>query len=186
MNDFLGRVNDEKGFLEKILSKVPGFKGYIDSQNRRDADKLLRETIASHFESLWQRISSLQSKIVASGEIEKVNELEAASLKIRQFIDRIRTGAYGYAGFFDAVKINQEELDAIYQYDLQLLTLEDEVGHAVDEVESAHGTDGFASAIQNINTLSQKCINDFEMRKEVIMKNVNQSLTIPPTSSSGS
>ena len=80
------------------------------------------------------------------------------------------------------MKINQEELDAIYQYDLQLLTLEDEVGYAVDEVESARGTDGFASAIQNINTLSQKCINDFEMRKEVIMKNVNQSLTIPPTS----
>jgi hypothetical protein len=40
-----------------------------------------------------------------------VDDLEGAAIKLRQFIDRVRTASYGYAGFFDAVKVRSEELD---------------------------------------------------------------------------
>lgn len=169
MSDFLGRVIDEEDFFKKILSKIPGFSGYVERNDRRTADKLLRETIADHFETLWQRISGVQRSMVANTGIEHVDELEVAAVKLRQFIDRIRTASYGYAGFFDAVKIKTDELNTIYQYDLQLLEMEDEVGRAIDNIESSLGTDGQPAAINNLISLSQQCIDVFEKRKEAVV-----------------
>ena len=178
MSDFLGRVIDEQDFFKKILSKIPGFNGYVERNERRTADKLLRETIADHFETLWQQISGVQRSMIANAGIDNVNELEAAALKLRQFIDRIRTASYGYAGFFDAVKIKTEELNTIYQYDLKMLEMEGEVGRAIDNVESSLGTDGQPAAINHLVSLSQQCIDVFEKRKEAIVKSAGGNSVI--------
>jgi len=169
MTDYYQRVSDEQDFFKKIIGKIPGFDGYVERSNRRQADKLLRDTVASHFEILWQSISELQRSFISEGHIELVDDVEAASIKLRQFIDRVKNAAHGYAGFFDAVKVKQEELAAIYEYDLQFLDLEDEITRAIDNIHASVGTDGLPAAIRNLVTLSQDCVNAFEKRKEVIL-----------------
>lgn len=169
MNDILDRVTGEGNFLKKIMSKLPGFKGYVEREERRNADKLLRESVANSFEALWQRISSLQKEAISNGELGLVDDLESSAIKIRQFIDRIRTASYGYAGFFDVINIETDELNEMYQYDLQLLDLEDEVSRAIDNVESSFGTDGLPAAIRHLVSLSQSCVDAFNKRKEVIV-----------------
>ncbi|NMC47490.1 MAG: hypothetical protein GYA52_11755 [Chloroflexi bacterium] len=169
MTDYYQRVTDEQDFFKKILGKIPGFSGYAERSNRRSADKLLRETIATQFESLWQRTSELQRSFISEGEIEVVDDIEAAAIKLRQFIDRIKNAAYGYAGFFDAIKVKQEELAAIYEYDLHFLDLGDEVASAIDNIQSSVGTDGLPASIRNLVSLAQSCIDTFEKRKEVIL-----------------
>ena len=169
MNDILDRVTGETDFLKKILSKLPGFRGYVEREERRNADKLLRESIAEKYEDLWQRVSALQKTAIANGEIDKIDDLEGSAIKLRQFIDRIKTASYGYAGFFDVIKVETDELNAIYQYDLQLLDLEEEVSRAIDNVDSSFGTDGLPAAIRHLETLSKDCLDVFNHRKEVIV-----------------
>ena len=176
MNDILERVTGESDLIKKILSKLPGFQGYIEREDRRNADKLLRESIADRFENLWRRISSLQKEAISNGEIEKIDDLESSAIKIRQFIDRIKNASYGYAGFFDVIKVNTEELNAIYQYDLQMLDLEDKISRAVDNVETSFGTDGLPAAIRHLTTLSQSCLDIFNQRKEIIVKMVESEI----------
>jgi len=98
-----------------------------------------------------------------------VDDMEGAALKIRQFIDRIKTAAYGYAGLFDAVKVNEQELAQVYQYDLALVNAVDEVGHAIDNVEVSIGSDGLPAAIRNLRTISQSCLDALNKRTEVIL-----------------
>jgi len=169
MNDILGRVTGEHDFFKKILEKIPGFKGYVEREDRRAADKLLRESIADQFEALWGRISAMQREAISNGNLDTVDELESAALKIRQFIDRVRTASYGYAGFFDAVKINTEELDEIYQYDAQMISLQGEVTGALDNIDASYGTDGFPAAVRHLVSLAQSCVDTFEQRKNVIV-----------------
>ena len=176
MNDILERVSGQEDFFKRILPKLPGFKGYIDREDRRAADKLLRESIATQFEMLWGRISDLQKTAISDGNITIVDELESAAIKIRQFIDRIRTAAYGYAGFFDPIKIKTDELDRIYEYDLQLIEMEDTVSRAIDNVNSSFGTEGLPAAIRHLVAVSQECLDAFEKRKEVIL---NMSASMP-------
>lgn len=170
MIDILQRVMDEKDFLKKLVEKIPGFKGYVERSDRRIADKLVRESIADKFDSLWKKISAIQRQAISDGNIEIMDDLEAPALKLRQFVDRIRTASYGYAGFFDAIKVKTEELDEIYQYDLALMAMEEEVNRAIDNVESSMGTDGLPAATRHLTQLAQECLDGFDMRKEVIVK----------------
>ncbi len=169
MSDILGRIREEQDIFGKLLGKIPGFNGYFDREQRRSADKLLRETVAARYEEQWRRVSSLQRDLISQGGLAYVDDLEAAAIKLRQFVDRIKTASYGYAGFFDAVKIQSEELESLYQYDLWLLTLIDEIGRAVDNVESSIGTDGLPASIRHLTRLAQESVEAYNKRAEVIL-----------------
>ncbi len=169
MSDILGRIREEQDVFGKLLGKIPGFSGYFDREQRRSADKLLRESAAARYEEQWRRISSLQRDLISEGGIAYVDDLESAAIKLRQFIDRLRTASYGYAGFFDAVKVQSEELEQIYQYDLWLISLVDEVGRAIDNVESSFGTDGLPASIRHLTRLAQESVEAYNKRSEAIL-----------------
>ena len=169
MSDLFEKVTADQDIFKKILSKIPGFSGYIERQNRRASDKLLREFIAGHFEQLWRRISGVQQDLINQGNIEYVDDLETSAIKLRQFIDRVRTASYGYSGFFDAVKINQEELAQVSKYDYSLLQLEDVVSRAIDNVETSIGSDGLPAAIRNLTGSARQCVDAFDKRSEVMI-----------------
>jgi hypothetical protein len=164
-----GKVTSDMDPFKKILTKIPGFSGYMERQARRDSDKLLRDTIADRCEEQWQRISALQRDFISQGQISFVDDLEAAAIKLRTFTDRVRRATRGYSGLFDAVKINEKELAALYEYDAKLLDLVDGVSHAIDNVEMSVGTDGLLAAIRNLTTVSQQCIDAYNRREEAIM-----------------
>ena len=172
MSDIFNKVTADQDVIKKLLSKVPGFSGYINRENRRASDKILREFIANHYEEQWKRISSLQRDLISQGNIEYVDDVEQAALKLRQFIDRIKTAAYGYAPFFDAIKVNEDELTSVYQFDLAILTKGDDLSRAVDTLETSIGTDGLPASIRNLATVAQQCLDIFNKRSEV-MKGVN-------------
>ena len=168
MSDLFERVTSQQDIFKKILAKVPGFAGYIERENRRSSDKLLRETIANRFEALWGRISELQKDLISQGQIAQINDLESAAIKLRQFIDRVRTGAYGYSGWFEAAKVNEAELAQIYQYDYAMLELVDTTSHAIDNVETSIGTNGLPAAIRNLTSVARKCVETYETRLEIL------------------
>jgi hypothetical protein len=155
--------------FKKILSKIPGFKGYMERQARRDSDKLVRDMVADRFEQQWNRISELQRDFISSGQIQFVDDLEASAIKVRTFTDRIRRATRGYSGLFDAVKINEDELQRLYQYDAEMLSLADEVGLAVDNIEASVGSDGLPAALRHLRTVTQNCIDVFDRREEAFL-----------------
>lgn len=168
MSDIFDKVVGDQDWFKKILGKIPGFKGYIERGDRRMSDKILRETIASEFEGQYQRISGIQRDLISHGGLAYIDDLEAAAIKIRQFIDRVRTASYGYAGLFDAIKIKEEELAQVYQYDSELLGLSDGVTRAIDNVEASIGSDGLPAAITHLTTTAQSCLDMFNQRSEAM------------------
>jgi hypothetical protein len=169
------KVTSEEDFFKKITSKIPGFKGYIERQTRRDSDKLLRDTIADGISRQEQRIATLERDMISQGNIELVDDLEASAIKLRTFADRVRRATRGYAGLFDAIKINTDELQAIYEYDAAMLDQVDEVSRAIDNVEASIGSDGLPAAMRNLRTVSQQAIDTFDRRKEVILSVLPES-----------
>lgn len=169
MSDFFGRVTGDQDPIKKLLSYIPGFSGYIERTNRRAADKLLRDTVAQRFEELYKRSSRLQADIVGAGGLEYVDDLEKASLQIRTFADKIRNATYGYSGFFDAVKINEEELAKLYAFDSAFFDIAEQISQGLDTVESNIGQDeGLPAAIRNVVSLAREATATFDRRYEVI------------------
>jgi hypothetical protein len=169
MSDILSKVTDARGALEKLASKIPGFGGYLERETRRNADKLLRETLALRYEEQWKRISEIQRRMISEGMIDSVDNMEAAAIKLRTFIDSMKTAAYGYSPLFDSVKANEAELLKLYTYDQSLLDGVGKVQGAVDNVEASLGSDGLPAAIRNLSTICADCVTAFDHRKEVIL-----------------
>jgi hypothetical protein len=112
----------------------------------------------------------LQTDLLSQGGLLYIDDVEKAAIKLRTFIDKIRRASYGYSGFFDAVKINEDELARIYEYDAALLDLEDEVGSAIDNVEASMGSDGLPAAIRHLTSKAQECLDAFNRRDEVMQQ----------------
>lgn len=165
---FLDKVSTDMDPFKKLASKIPGFKGYIERQARRDSDKLLRDAIFIRFRELEDQISALQRDFIRHGELKFVDDLEASALKLRTFADRVRVAPRGYSSMFEAVKINESELTKLYEYDAALLDKSDEVEHAISNVQSSVGTDGLPAAIRNLETVSSDCISVYELREQVV------------------
>jgi hypothetical protein len=169
------RVTGDRDFFKQLLGKIPGFKGYFERQDRRASDKILRETVANRFEEQWRRISELQRDLISNGQIELIDDLEGAAIKLRQFIDRVRTASYGYAGFFDPIKIQEEQLAQVYQFDLVLLNSVDALTRAVDNVETSMGTDGLPAAIRHLTAIAQQSVDAYNRRSEVMIGGITGS-----------
>ncbi len=168
-DQILGAVTGDMDIFKKIASKIPGFKGYIERQARRDSDKLLRDTMFTRFRELEGRVSALQREFIEAGEIGYVDNLEKSAIKLRTFADRVRTAPRGYSSLFEAVKIGEAELAKLYEYDNTMLTMGDEVGRAIDNVQASVGTDGINAALRNLETVSQQCVEAYDHREEMVV-----------------
>jgi hypothetical protein len=175
MDDIFDRVVGSQDFFRKILEKIPGFGGYIDRQNRRASDFLLRQQIGDRYEEQWGRISGVQRELISQGQLNYVGDMEAAGIKIRQFIDRVKNASYGTSSFFNNIKVNEEELTQIYEYDLSLLSSVDDIARAVDNVSTSITTDGLPSAIRHLTTLAEQAVEAFNRRSEVILGQAPES-----------
>jgi hypothetical protein len=169
MADLFQKITDSKGLLEKIVGFIPGFKGYMEKESRREADRLLRDLITNRYGEQLDRVSRLQTQLIGSGGLEHVDELQDAATRIQRFVDMVKTAAQGYSGFFDAVKVKEAELAKLYAFDNALLENASAVKGAVDAVEAAIGTDGLSAAIRNLVTVIAECNTTFEKRKEVLL-----------------
>jgi len=168
MSDLFDTVKGGQDVFKKLLSYIPGFNGYIERTHRRAADKLLREQVALKYTELAARTSRLQKDIADAGQIDFLDDIDSVGLKLRTFADRIKTASYGYSGFFDAVKINEKELEKLYTFDVAFFALADQISSGLDNVEAAVAGDGLKAAIRAVNTLARQVVETYDHRYETI------------------
>jgi hypothetical protein len=89
--------------------------------------------------------------------------------KLDQVENRIRFASYGYAGFFDAVKIEEPQLDRIYQFDLSLVEKVEEFERLARELSSKSGTaDGLKAGAAEVERAADDLNHTFDDRYRAI------------------
>jgi protein tyrosine phosphatase len=169
--DLSKKVFDERGFIEKFGGMIPGFGGYFNRNKRRDADKLLREYIARQMDEQRGRLANVTVQLTSAPDGLKHLELaERATMKMQVFIDKMKTASYGYAGWFDAVKVDEKDLEAIYNYDNSLL---EGVGRVANEVTALEGAldsgEGIPIILRNLVKETDDLNRAFTKRQDVIL-----------------
>jgi hypothetical protein len=176
MTDFKKVVQDGKGGWERFLRKIPGYKGYAQKEDRREADKLLRLKVAADLDEQRRRLNEQQMALVNSGQIMLTDDLDRAISKLQTLTDRIKTASYGYAGLFDAVKVKEDQLDALYAFDAGLLQGVADIAAGIDKVAAAISQSAeVGPAISALVQTVAKYNDLFSKRQEAIV-NAGQSL----------
>ena len=164
----LDQIKGEMSSLEeKLTETVPGYKGYKQKELRREADKLLRDTLVSRLRPIKRELDALQQDLISAGKFELLDEVGSTITQLQTFIDRVRTASYGYGGLFDAVRVKEDDLDRLYQFDSALLDyarrLEEAVGRARETVEG-----DVKATVLLIRDIAREANNTFDEREEVI------------------
>ncbi|GAB4530234.1 MAG: hypothetical protein Kow0063_08160 [Anaerolineae bacterium] len=167
--DFRDIIEDSKGGLEGLVSRIPGYRGYKQKEDRRAADKLLREHLASQLGEQQRHLASLQRDLLESGGLLLVDDLERAVTQVQKLADKIRTASYGYAGLFDAVKVKEEELDALYEFDEDMLNQVSAIQSAVAALATAIDADGdVKTAIREVVSAAEDANTIWRQRESAI------------------
>lgn len=94
-------------------------------------------------------------------------------MKLQLLTDRVKTASYGYAGLFDAVKVKEEQLEALYDFDNRMLDYVDEVAGEIDKMSSTISSrEGIGEAIGDLVASTEEANLTFGHREEVILKSV--------------
>lgn len=169
--DLRDRVEAALSGLENIIRKIPGFGGYKEKELRREADKLVRTEVARQLDDQRERLSELQNNLIRQAQIEFVDDLERTVIKLQLLIDRMKTASYGYAGLFDAVKVKEEQLDALYEFDQKMLDFVDDIAAGTDKVASAiSAREGIGGAIEELVDILNEANQTLGHRHEAILQ----------------
>lgn len=134
--DYREKVFREADPLKQLMLKIPGFSGYYNKEMRRDADKMLRDHLAGQFAAQRARLNSIQNDLIRAKAYDMIGRIDKAITKLQTLIDRIRTATYGYAGLFDAARVDEAALDRLYQFDASLASGVDRLSGMVTNLEN--------------------------------------------------
>jgi hypothetical protein len=171
ISDLYDEMGDEESGLEKLLNKIPGLSGYREKGRRREADELLRQTIASRLEEARVQLGAV-SEALARDIIKAIDHAEPlgrVDTRLVGLIGTVHDAPQGYAGFFDSVKVKEDDLARFYAFDEAMVNNADEIAAGVAALEKAVDADEMiAEAIRSLDDLVRGANTQFSSRDEVI------------------
>ncbi len=169
LNDNLRKVQANESFLEKIKRFIPGYSGYVNRDNAREIDIMLRNEIASHLEGNKKFISNAVTALSLSGKLFAMPDLTALDKKNETVIAKLRSAARGYTGAFDVSKVKEEKLNMLYNFDLSLVESVDNICKSFNELESlADSGEDIKDFVKNLSKALDALIEKFSERERLI------------------
>ena len=120
-SDTLSKVQGQMNLLERIAAFVPGFHGYKEKEIRRESDRLIRNHLYMKLEVERTYLKDLEQKLADRRYFDVLTDMDRLVAKMDRVVEKVNHAPYGYSGFFDAVKVKEENLDNMIAFDNKLL-----------------------------------------------------------------
>ena len=122
-----------RNIIERVLRHIPGFRGYLEKEYRRESDTLQREWLADRLQRSKRGLDDFARGLADAGQIDVLPQCDRLRGRIDKLGSRIRGAMKGYSGFFDLVRVDESLLDRVYQFDADLV---DSIDSFADQVEA--------------------------------------------------
>jgi SMC interacting uncharacterized protein involved in chromosome segregation len=171
-NDVLSKVQGQMNLPERIAAFVPGFRGYKEKEIRRESDRLIRNHLYLKLETERTDLKEIEQKLADRRYFDVLTDMDRLVAKMDRVVEKINHASYGYSGFFDAVKVREENLDNMIAFDNKLL---DGINALTTEIDAfkadlAGGvTANLKTRVQNATDKLESLENTFDQRNEVIL-----------------
>ncbi len=115
------KAKGERALLEKILAELPGFRGYKEKETRRESDRLVRNQTYRKMMEARTDLKEIFQKLSANRIHELLTDMDQLIMRIDRVAEKINHASYGYAGFFNVLKVQEEKLDKMIAFDNSLM-----------------------------------------------------------------
>jgi len=166
------KAKEEMRLSERILAELPGFRGYKEKELRRESDKLIRNHLYQRLTKARNDLKEVFQKLSDNRLHEVLTDMDRFIMRFDRVSEKINHASYGYAGFFNVVKVEEGKLDKMTEFDTGLM---DDVDKIVEETTAfkkevmKQKFEKVRDHIQNLSDTLEELEEAFDGREEVIM-----------------
>ena len=166
------KAKKEMRLSEKIAAELPGFRGYKEKEIRRETDKLIRNHLYRKLREAADSVKDVFRELSERRVQEVLTDMDRLVMKFDRVAEKINHASYGYTGFFNVVKVEEDKLDKMIEFDGNLT---DYVEKIVDEAstfkkEVMNGeVEKVREHIGNLRDLLESLEETFDERGETIL-----------------
>jgi hypothetical protein len=161
MGDAMDRARAARNVLERLGKKVPGLSGYLDRELSREIDQLLRARLADALDAARASVAAY-TRTLHLGAAGRIESLAGLDKELDALANEIRHAGSGYTGLFDAVKVSEEKLEAVYRLEV---TFVDDVAAVAEAADHLSGSE---DALERLSEALAKVRVRFAERDETL------------------
>lgn len=170
--DLYAEAKKQMRLGERIVAAIPGFRGYKEKELRRESDKLIRNHLYLKLSKSKNDLKAVFQKLSDRRYFDVLTDMDRLMAKVDRVAAKVNHASYGYAGFFNIVKVKEENLDRMIDFDNKLVAAAE--GLTADanvfKAEIATGeTKNAKERIQNITEKIEAFEETFDKRQEVVL-----------------
>ena len=166
------KVRKEMRLSERILAELPGFRGYKEKELRRESDRIIRNHLYRRLSEAKDTLKRVFQKLSDYRRYEVLTDMDRLIARFDRIAEKINHASYGYTGFFDAIKVEEPDLDRMIKFDAELLDDVEEIVKASSAFKADINASKFDSAkkhIERVGSLIDALEKTFDERSEVIL-----------------
>ncbi len=170
--DVYSDVKGQMRLSERIAAFIPGFRGYKEKEIRRESDRLLRNHLYLKLSTSKTDLREISQKLADRRYFDVLTDMDRLLAKMDRVVEKVNHASYGYSGFFDAVKVKEENLDRMIDFDNKLIDSVTTLSTEIDafKTELASGvTANLKTRIQTVADKLESLEDTFDSREEVIL-----------------
>jgi hypothetical protein len=170
--DVYSEVKGQMRLSERIAEFVPGFRGYKEKELRRESDRLVRNHLYLKLSTAKSDLRVVSQKLADRRYMDVLTDLDRLLAKMDRVAEKVNHASYGYSGFFDAVKVKEENLDRMIDFDNKLMENVTVLSIEIDafKAELANGvTINLKTRIQAVGDKLESLEDAFDSRGDVIL-----------------
>ena len=157
---------ENRNFVESILRRIPGFRGYLEKEYRRESDELQRKWLADRLGVAKSDLDRLSQKLVDAVRIDDIPKIDRLRNRLEKLIGRIAGAVQGYSGVFDLVRIDESVLDKVYDHDVTMMELTEKTAAAVESLSPSDPD--LSTSLDNVIAQVDALDNTFNAREQIL------------------
>lgn len=171
-NDVYSDVKGQMRLSERIAAFIPGFRGYKEKEIRRESDRLIRNHLYLKLSTEKNDLKEISQKLADRRYFDVLTDMDRLSAKMDRVVEKVNHASEGYSGFFDAVKVKEDSLDSMIDFDNKLMDNINALATEIDAFKSdlaSGNTSNLKSRVQSVTDKLESLEDTFDQRNEVIM-----------------
>ena len=148
MADIREKVEEDRGLIKKIQLHIPGYAGYRRREDIRQAENILRIYISDQVKAIRGSLENIRDQMSADGRYQGLQTIGNSIFTLQGIEAKVRHAEQGYSGFSPAVRVEEGELDKLYEYDYAMLDSLDKAAACMPMIQQASDPKSFDVAMK--------------------------------------
>jgi hypothetical protein len=167
------KVKDDRSLFERVTMYIPFYRGYRSRNLRRDVDREVRIAISKIIKATKSELDNVHREIVGTGDMTAARRVERIRNKVDTYNTKVEKAVNGYSGMWASVKKEEQELDAVVEFDAKVLESADGLRKDAESLRRAIGSD-INNEVMEMERKVDSMIEAYEGR-ELVLKGLQEA-----------